>query len=306
MTKESSSSQAPKAVNIIRPNTNYGNLLQHTTSTTSNSSGGSVNSYNSLPAVMQHQQKRNNSIHSTNSSLISSSATSGVRKPRVMSVSHASEKPVLNIYHPPNKKVVSTFYIDEYTNGSNSRGSSVVSSSTNGNSNKPAIEIYKPNQTRLTKSFTAPSLVTTEQQPINKPISRSTHRSVLGPINTPVAAATVNNSTLHHPTATPNIISPIIEKTQAQLENTIENHLLVDKSTTTTTTSESELEDVEEEEEELSEKGLGSGIQDSPAEDDEIEEEEEEPVINEARVNRKVSHCRNHSFFFSQNVQHLI
>jgi hypothetical protein len=276
MTKDPNSSggQAPKAINIIRPNTNYGQLLQNTTST---SSSGSVSSHNSL-----QQKNRNNSIHSTNSSVLSSS--SGTRKPRVMSISHASEKPVLNIYHPPTKKSF---------NQQDSRSSSVVSSS-NSNSSRPAIEIYKPNQqTKMTKSFTAPSLSASEhqqQQPIattTRPISRSTHRSVLGPINTPVAATTLNNNaTLYHSNNT----TPTIEKTQAQLmhphqlNTAIANIDINQDKSSSDSAIESEVEEEEEEEEveEEVEEEEDSEVENS-------EEEEEEPVINEARVNRKVS-----------------
>ncbi|KAG2213976.1 hypothetical protein INT47_001246 [Mucor saturninus] len=214
MTKEPH--QPPKAVNIIRPNPNYG-LLNNTTST---SSSGSSNSGSIV-------QKRTGSV-----------ASSTTRKLRVNST---VTKPLLNLYHPPTRKPS----YDDYHR-------STVSS------NRPPIEIYKPQQQRMPKSYTSPSLSNEQIQPIqptNKPISRPSHRSVLGPINTPVAITSAQNDRYHENTSSVEVID---DKTST-VEDTIDD-------------SEQDDEDDEDDEEE-----------------DEQEDDEEEPIINEARVNRKIA-----------------
>lgn len=230
MTKEPH--QTPKAVNIIRPSSNYG-LLHNTTST---SSSGSSNSGSIL-------QKRTGSMTS-----------STTRKLSVNSTSTKPEKPLLNLYHPPTRKPS----YDDYHRITVTR---------------PPIEIYKPHQQRLTKSFTSPSLSNEHTQPIQptaRPISRAS-RSVLGPINTPVV-----------------INSNQIEKHQEHIIERIDNKSILDKNMET---DKSEEEEDEEEEENDDRIALGNEEEDEEEDDDdsdEEEDEEDEPVINEARVNRKV------------------
>lgn len=284
MTKEPG--QPPKAVNIIRPNTNYG-LLHNTTST---SSSGSSNSGSLIYSQQQHQQQhKRNGTSSTNSSVLSSN-----RKPRVNSTAKIVEKPVLNLYHPPTRK----------PSYDRSNSSSIISTSTANHSSRPPIEIYKPQQQqqqhhfppvqhqaqRMTKSLTAPSLTSNSESFNNannhtssnsRPISpfhgRPNHRSVLGPIVTPVAATTTTNQS---PTAIADHseynnrsllegINKIVHDEQPGQQDTIvnddvENDIEDDDDDNS---EEEEIETIEEEE----------------------EEEEEEPVINEARVNRKVN-----------------
>ncbi|KAI9262575.1 hypothetical protein EDC94DRAFT_608524 [Helicostylum pulchrum] len=231
MTKEPH--QTPKAVNIIRPSSNYG-LLHNTTST---SSSGSSNSGSLL-------QKRTGSMTS-----------STTRKLRVNSTSTKSEKPLLNLYHPPTRK---PSYDDYHRMTVNSR---------------PPIEIYKPHQQRLTKSFTAPSLSNEHTQPIQpttRPISRAS-RSVLGPINTPVV-----------------INSNHIEKPQEQMIERIDDKSILDKNVETDESEEDEDENEEEYDDENDLENNDDEEEDDDNEEDE-EEEEDEPVINEARVNRKIA-----------------
>ncbi|KAI9359791.1 hypothetical protein BD770DRAFT_442381 [Pilaira anomala] len=235
MTKEPH--QTPKAVNIIRPSSNYG-LLHNTTST---SSSGSSNSGGSL------LQKRTSSITSSNT-----------RKIRVNSTASKPEKPLLNLYHPPTRKPS----YDDYHRMTSSR---------------PPIEIYKPQQQqRLTKSFTVPSLNNEHGQPIqtiNKPISRPSHRSVLGPINAPVAI-----TTSHH-----------IERPQDNL--IIER--IDDKTIESEESEEEEDEDNSDDNDDDDNEDLKdqdeNDIDDDDEEEEEEEEEEDEPIINEARVNRKIA-----------------
>lgn len=214
MTKEPH--QPPKAVNIIRPSTNYG-LLNNTTST---SSSGSSNSGSNV-------QKRAASV-----------ASSTTRKLRVNST---TVKPLLNLYHPPTRKPS----YDDYHR-------STVSS------NRPPIEIYKPQQQRMPKSYTSPSLSVEQIQPIpptSRPISRTSHRSVLGPINTPVAITTAQVDKLQEITT--------------QVETIDDKSLLVEDINNDSDQDDEDDDEVYEDEQEEG-------------------EDEEEPIINEARVNRKV------------------
>lgn len=229
MTKEPG--QPPKAVNIIRPNINY-----HNSTSTSGSSNTSS----------QQQIKRNGKP----SSVLSSASN---RKPRVNTVK-VNEKPVLNLYHPPSRK-------PSYDRS-------------NSSSSRPPIEIYKPIQQqqvqvqqRMTKSFTAPSLTVNEPTTVNTATTRSispfhirpSHRSVLGPINTPVAANQGNTT--------------IVENIESEIPSLLDG---ISKLA-----QESDGDDmIDDEEEEVTE--------DEDNTEDEDEEEEEEPVVNEARVNRKV------------------
>lgn len=296
MTKEPG--QPPKAVNIIRPNTNY--ALLH--STTSTSSSGSSNSGSLIYSQQHHhqqqqqqQQHKRNGTSNTNSSVLSSN-----RKPRVNSTAKIVEKPVLNLYHPPTRK----------PSYDRANSSSIISTSTtnHSSSSRPPIEIYKPQQhhfqpvqqsvqhqpQRMTKSLTAPSLTSNSESLNNannhssssssRPISpfhgRPNHRSVLGPIVTPVAATTT--ATNQSPTAITadhseynnnrsllEGINKIVHEEQQQQQDTIVNDDVENDDNGDDDSSEQEeIETIEEEEEEV---------------------EEEEPVINEARVNRKVN-----------------
>ena len=213
MTKEPG--QPPKAVNIIRPN----HSLHQTTSTSSSNSSHS-----------SHNQplKRMTSNHS---SLISSNRKVKVA-PSIQS-NKMVEKPVLNLYHPPKRK---PSYDDRVP------------------ATRPAIELYKPQ--RMTKSMTAPSLSHTElnnSRPISPFHIRPSHRSVLGPINTPVAATT-----------------PIEEHKSLDIKPIV-----------------SEDEEIEDERDSLDDQNI-SEEEENKDDEEEISEDEDEPVLNEARVNRKV------------------
>ncbi|CAO3617079.1 unnamed protein product [Mucor hiemalis] len=268
MTKEAG--QPPKAVNIIRPNTNYG-ILHNTTSTSS--SGSSNNSGSTIYSQHQQHQQQQKRSSSTNSSVLSSN-----RKPRVNSIGKIAEKPVLNLYHPPTRKPPYDW----------SNSSSVITTTTTATNHlRPPIEIYKPHQPhhfqlqqvqhqpqRMTKSLTAPSLTNSEPVVHSRPISpfhgRPSLRSVLGPIVTPVAATnqspttsttTTEHSEYNNRSLLEGINKIVHEEQDAVIKDDVENDEDNDDD------YEDEVETIEEEEE---------------------EEEEEEPVINEARVNRKV------------------
>lgn len=277
MTKETSQ---PKAVNIIRPNSgsNSNNMLYNSLS---HSSSGSTTSNNSRRT----------------GSLLSATSTNSARKPRVAGTSivkSSMEKPVLNLYHPPSRK-------PSYDN-----------TATSNTGKRPTIELYKPpSQQKMTKSFTAPSLTlpneskihtTSNNMQYNRPISPSYiraqqtqqyHRSVLGVINTPVAAAspattaiqTSPSDIVNKSTSSPLIIDnhqkpedlhPASSKHLDQDRDALADHVIVEDEDDLENDEMTEMDDDEEYDDDENE-----------GEDDE-DQDEEEPVINEARVNRKV------------------
>ncbi|CEP17282.1 hypothetical protein [Parasitella parasitica] len=270
MTKETNQ---PKAINIIRPNNSHNNSNSILYSSLSHSSSGSTTS--------THSRRTGNSLLSN-----------GTRKPKVAGASvvkSSSEKPVLNLYHPPRKPS----YDNNYSNATINK--------------RPTIELYKPlshQQQNMTKSFTAPSLAVSNESKLhnssnnnvqyNRPISPSYtkpqqqhyqqqqpqlqqyHRSVLGVINTPVsAAANTLNQTVPSEAVKKSTSSSLLVDQEKSEEFNILNSASTDQNQEEVSDDLEDDDDVDEDE-----------YEDDDEEGD--DEEGEEPVVNEARVNRKI------------------